>query len=71
MDNTIKLNTEEYSFKISTDIITGENCSYIHENRLSYCGESDLDDCFNCKRQGCTVIECGEHDHKNNNPFVI
>ena len=61
---------EDFFYKISTNIITGENCSYIHENRLSYCGESDLDDCKSCKRQGCTVIECGEEDLKNNINFV-
>lgn len=68
-DNRIK--SDNFSMNVSTQLITGENCSYIHENRLSYCGESNLDDCKNCKRQGCTVVECGREDIKNKKPFVF
>ena len=69
-DNRVKTDSDNFSFRISTNLINEENCSYIHENRLSYCGESNLDDCKNCKRQGCTIIECGEEDYKNDIPFV-
>lgn len=54
------------SFNISSEYVIGENCSYIHQNSFAYCGESNLDDCRNCRRQGCTVIECGnEYSRKN------
>ncbi len=66
-----ELENAEYSFNISTSIITGENCSYIHENKFAYCGESNLDDCKNCKRQGCTVIECGVDNLEKDIPFVF
>jgi hypothetical protein len=48
-----------YSFNISTSYITGGSCLYIHENAFAYCGESNLEECRNCRRPGCTVIECG------------
>lgn len=48
-----------YSFEISSDYVFGENCSYIHETPFAYCGESNLEDCRACNRQGCTVIQCG------------
>jgi hypothetical protein len=52
-------NSTSFNFKISTSYITGGSCLYIHENAFAYCGESNLDDCRNCRRPGCTVIECG------------
>ena len=67
---TPSLEKKEGSFLISTDIVIGENCSYIHENKFAYCGESNLEDCKNCKRQGCTVIECGHDNLDKNIPFV-
>jgi hypothetical protein len=48
-----------YSFSISASYITGGSCMYIHENAFAYCGESNLDECRNCKRPGCNIIECG------------
>jgi len=65
------LENAEYNFSLSTNIVIGENCSYIHENKFAYCGESNLDDCRNCKRQGCSVIECGIDDPENDIAFVI
>lgn len=64
-------NTVNYSFVISSDYVKGENCSYIHETPFAYCGESDIDDCRNCKRQGCTVIQCGTEDNMSNAPNSI
>jgi hypothetical protein len=47
------------SYDISSEYVIGENCAYIHQNSYAYCGESNLDECRNCERQGCTIIECG------------
>ena len=49
----------ETSFELSTEYVIGGNCEYIHQNPFAYCGESNLDDCRNCLRQGCTIIQCG------------
>lgn len=61
----------KYNFKVSTSYITGGSCLYIHENSFAYCGESNIEDCRNCRRPGCTVIECGmdnlEDLHKKQN----
>jgi hypothetical protein len=51
--------TTEYSFEISSEYVSWGSCSYIHENAFAYCGESNLEDCRNCKRQGCTIVQCG------------
>jgi hypothetical protein len=65
-------NTIDYSFNLTAEYVLGENCSYIHQNAMSYCGESSLDDCKNCRRQGCTVIQCGNETGPKTNPkFVI
>ena len=47
------------SYDISSEYVIGENCAYIHQTPYAYCGESNLDECRNCQRQGCTIIECG------------
>ncbi len=57
---------EEFSFDISTEYIRWGSCSYIHENANAFCGESNLDDCRTCKRQGCTIIQCGNETTNNN-----
>jgi hypothetical protein len=59
----------EYSFSLSASYVTGGSCLYIHENAFAYCGESNLDDCRNCKRPGCSVIECGQEDTKGKKDF--
>ena len=62
----------EYSYEISTEYISWGSCSYIHENAFAFCGESDLNDCHNCKRQGCSIIECGNDVIQNGKEsFVI
>ena len=50
----------KFSFKISSNYVSGGGCDYIHENAFAYCGESNLEECRNCKRPGCTVIQCGK-----------
>ncbi len=57
--STNKEPNEEYSYEISTEYISWGSCSYIHEDAYAFCGESDLDECRNCKRHGCTIIDCG------------
>lgn len=47
------------SYDISTEYVIGGNCAYIHQTHYAYCGESNLGECRNCQRQGCTIIECG------------
>ena len=59
----------EYSFSLSASYVTGGSCLYIHENAFAYCGESNLDDCRNCKRPGCSVIECGQEDLKGKKDY--
>jgi hypothetical protein len=49
----------ESSYDLSTEYISWGSCSYIHENANAFCGESNLEDCRSCKRQGCTIIQCG------------
>jgi hypothetical protein len=52
-------NKTDASYDISSEYVIGENCAYIHQTSYAYCGESNLNECRNCQRQGCTVIECG------------
>lgn len=52
----------ESSIVLTTKYILTEgedNCIYRSENNFGYCGESSLNDCRNCKRTKCKVIECG------------
>ena len=44
-----------------------EGCKLQEENSLSFCGQSDIEECRNCKRLSCTVIQCGSIDKNNNN----
>jgi hypothetical protein len=52
-------NSTESSLEISTEYVIGENCNFIHQNPFAYCAESNYDDCRHCRRQGCTIVECG------------
>ncbi len=62
----------EYSYEISTEYINWGSCSYIHENAYAFCGESDLNDCRNCNRLGCTIIQCGNDvKQSGKDSFVI
>ena len=61
------------SFKASIDYIeTNSNgsCQYIRESRYAFCGESKLSECRNCKRESCSLIQCGvendDADHIDN-----
>ena len=64
----------ESSLNLSVDYMQGdsnENCKYIHETPFAFCGESNLDDCRNCRRPSCTVIQCGyEASSENLEKFV-
>ena len=37
---------------------------------MSYCSQSNIEDCRKCKRLSCTVIQCGSIDKNNNNNFI-
>lgn len=56
---------KEYSYELSTEYISWGSCSYIHENAYAFCGESSLEDCRACKRQGCSVIQCGNDSNQS------
>jgi hypothetical protein len=53
------------SFEVTTDYINDENCIFAHQTTYAYCGESNLEECRNCQRQGCTIVECGVSQSRN------
>lgn len=58
---------EEHSFEIDSTFYNNEPCLYKEESHLHYCGQSSIEDCRSCKRQGCTIVECGNY---SNDQFV-
>ena len=54
--------SEKSQFKMDLNYVKNkkqENCKYIHENSFTYCGQSSLEECRNCKTINCAVIQCG------------
>lgn len=65
-ENTDTLNIYDSSFEIDSNFY-GEACFIKSETHLDYCGQSSIEDCRNCKRPGCSVVECGNF---SNDKFV-
>ena len=60
---------QDSSFTISVNFSTNNHsCLPIIENSFSYCGQSTLEDCRQCRRQSCSIIQCGS---KTGTSFVI
>ena len=64
-NNTNSSNTTVHSphFYVSSTYST-ENCGFIHQNPMGYCGESNIDDCSKCNWKGCSLIQCGNQVKK-------
>lgn len=59
---------EDSSFNISVQFNNeNKSCLSITENPFSYCGQSSLEDCRQCRRQSCSIIQCGS---KTGSSFV-
>ena len=59
---------EDSSFIISVTFSTeNKSCHSLIETPFSYCGQSTLEDCRQCRRQSCSILQCGS---KTGNSFV-
>lgn len=59
----IELNSSfEISTKYEVNNTLNENCQYIHETPFAFCGESKINDCRNCLRESCSLIQCGQEE---------
>ena len=66
-NSNLSTQTNYSSFDLDSNFFNNSPCISNHETHLSYCAESNLEDCRKCKRFGCSIVECGNY---SNNKFV-
>lgn len=53
------------SLTIDSTFYKNSPCVLRQETHLSICAESKIEDCRSCKRNGCSVVECGNTSNGN------